>query len=191
MPLGETNPYAEPVGAEPAPWRPLTEVIAPASAFSAPVYLRGRAQKPKPDDESLPRAGLFIGIVAAVARPAPVRFIGRVTGQVELIRRLKDRWALSNEDLRVLLDFNSTEEVIRLFDGITTLRGRDREDRVKHLYRVYEALRPLFRDEAVERQWLRAPNWRLQGEAPLSRMLSGSMEDLLIVRDLAKYETGR
>lgn len=188
MPLGETNPYVEPARSEPTPSRRPTDTVL-SSVFKAPAYLRGGAPRPIAEDKSLPTSGPFVGNVAA--RPVSPRIVGRVTGEVELIRRLKERWALSNDDLRILLDYNSSDDVARLLDGISTLRGRDRRDRVKHLFRVYEALRPLFRDEAAERQWLRTPNWRLRGEAPLARMLRGSMEDLLIVRDLAKYETGR
>ena len=49
----------------------------------------------------------------------------------------------------------------------------------------------LFQDLGTENSWLREPHALLDDASPLSLMLSGSMEDLLMTRDYVDSVAGR
>ena len=68
-------------------------------------------------------------------------------------------------------------------DTIADSHGRDVRDRIAHLFRIRESLHSLFRDLEVENEWLREPHDVLEGKSPMSLMVGGSMEDLLLVKE--------
>lgn len=78
-----------------------------------------------------------------------------------------------------------------VLQGYATLRGRDVNDRVAHLFQIRKLLSALFRDEAVENEWLRETRDALRGKTPMDLLLEGSMENLLLVKEYVEVVTGR
>ena len=68
--------------------------------------------------------------------------------------------------------------------------GRDIQDRIAHLFRIHETLSSVFRDPVVENEWLRESHALLDGRTPVSLLLEGSMEGLLLVKEYVEL-TGR
>ena len=58
-----------------------------------------------------------------------------------------------------------------VLQGYATLRGWDVNDRIAHLFQIRKLLSALFRDEAVENEWLREPRDALQGKTPMDLLL--------------------
>jgi uncharacterized protein (DUF2384 family) len=116
---------------------------------------------------------------------------GRVTGPVKVLSQICSIWALTDDDVRILLDYEDRQTVRDLLAGVVSLKGRDREDRVRHMFLIHEALNQLFRSPNEERDWLREPLAELRGKSPISMMLDGSMDALLIVRHLVERLSGR
>ena len=117
---------------------------------------------------------------------------GRLTGPVQFVRELKGHWRLSMSDSVVILGYDSDdlEHVSAVLDGREHFRGRDVRDRIAHLFCIRRALWSLFRDLDVENDWLREQHHMLSEESPLSLMLEGSMEALLLVREYVGAATG-
>ena len=78
-----------------------------------------------------------------------------------------------------------------VLQGYETLTGRDAKDRIAHLFQIRQLLSTLFRDEAVENEWLREPQDLLKGKVPMDLLLEGSMENLLLVREYVERVSGR
>ncbi len=78
-----------------------------------------------------------------------------------------------------------------LLAGRDALKGRDAKDRVAYLYRIRKILSALFQDLKVENRWLREPHTMLDGRSPMDRMLDGSMENLLLVKEYVEAAAGR
>ena len=124
-----------------------------------------------------------------------LRYRARVTGPVRFIVKLLATWDLKPEveSACTLLGFESAEaaNVRDILQGQTALRGRDVKDRIAHLFRIRALLSSLFRDDAVENEWLREPRETLNGKAPMELLMEGSMESLLLVREFVELATGR
>jgi len=120
-------------------------------------------------------------------------YIGRITGPIRFINHLLATWHLEPESAPLLLGFEPSESayVNDVLRGHTTLKGRDAKDRIAYLFRIRTLLSSLFRDEAVENEWLREPRDVLKGKTPMELLLDGSMENLLLVREYVEYVTGR
>jgi len=56
---------------------------------------------------------------------------------------------------------------------------------------IRKTLSALFRDEAVENEWLREPHTLLNERSPMDLILEGSMEHLLLVREYVDAAAGR
>lgn len=117
---------------------------------------------------------------------------GRLSGPIQFALKLADFWRLSQDELAGLLGFGDgdTAHAAELLTGRTELHGRDVRDRTAHLFRIRESLHTLFRDLEVENEWLREPHELLEGESPMSLMVGGSMEDLLLVREYVDEVAG-
>ena len=123
------------------------------------------------------------------------RYHLRITGPVRFVVKLLTTWELKPEveSACTLLGFESSEAtyVRDILEGRATLRGRDVKDRIAHLFRIRTLLSSLFRDDAVENEWLREPRDILNGKAPMELLMEGSMENLLLVREFVELATGR
>ena len=117
---------------------------------------------------------------------------GRLTGPVQFVRILKDSWHLSMPDAIAILGYDSDdfEHVCAVLDGRERFLGRDVRDRIAHLFCIRRALWSLFRDLDVENDWLREQHHMLSEKSPLSILLEGSMEALLLVREYVEAAAG-
>ena len=116
----------------------------------------------------------------------------RVTGPVKFVKSLLDTWQLPPEVAGRLLGFEASEaDYVRdVLRGDAPLRGRDAKDRIVHLFQIRRLLFSLFRDEAVENEWLREARDALGGKSPMDLLLEGSMEDLLLTKEYVEFVTG-
>ena len=128
---------------------------------------------------------------AAGAGRSPCR--SRVTGPVQVLKRLLGVWNLEAAEATILLglDRDAVSYAEDFLAGRTALKGRDVSDRIVHLYEMRKTLSALFRDENVENQWLREQHAMLDERAPLDLMLEGSMENMLLVREYVEAAAGR
>lgn len=117
----------------------------------------------------------------------------RLTGPIQFILKLLECWNLTKEDAVGLLGFEETESdfVGRVLEGKEQLRGRDARDRISHLFSIRKALRFFFRDPKAENEWLRERQSMLEGRIPMSMLLRGPMEDILMVREYVDTMVGR
>ena len=116
----------------------------------------------------------------------------RLTGPIQFVLKLLELWCLERNDAVALLGFDQSDagHVAAILDGREQLRGRDVRDRISHLYSIRKTLRSLFQDMEVENAWLRDPHELLDGKAPISLLLGGSMEDLLLAREYVDAVAG-
>ncbi len=130
-------------------------------------------------------------ILELLARKAAPR--ERRSGPIRFVLKLLDFWQLRRSEAVFLLGFNHTDavHVADVLDGLENFRGRDVNDRIAHLLCIREALHSLFRDLEEENKWLREPHALLDGKSPLSLLLGGSMEDLLLTREYVDAAAGR
>ena len=87
-------------------------------------------------------------------------------------------------------DSDDFEHVSAVLDGREQFGGRDVRERITHLFHIRRALWSLFRDLDVENDWLREQHHMLSEKSPLSLMLEGSMEALLLVREYVDAAAG-
>ncbi|MCY3820044.1 MAG: MbcA/ParS/Xre antitoxin family protein [Gammaproteobacteria bacterium] len=112
---------------------------------------------------------------------------------VQFIVKLLDFWKLEPPDAVGLLGFNvaDADHVSAVLDGREQFRGRDTGDRIAHLLSIRATLSALFRDLQAENDWLREPHTMLDRKTPMSLLVGGSMEDLLLVREYVDTVAGR
>jgi hypothetical protein len=118
---------------------------------------------------------------------------GRISGPVATVAAIAREWRLDPPQLAVLLGYEpyQAEAVARLLSGQASERDRDQKDRIRYLLEIYGLLTSVFQDSPVALAWLREGKQAFGGEAPLARMLRGSMEDLLSVKWLVQHLSGR
>lgn len=139
----------------------------------------------------------------AINRPRPVvlegttlggpgEVAGRLTGPIQFVQKLMECWGLDCEDMVRLLGYapDDAEYGLAVLDGRTALHGRDVRDRIAHLFCIRRTLWSLFRDLEVENEWLRERHRMLNEKSPLSLMLEGSMEDMLLAREYVEAAAG-
>lgn len=117
----------------------------------------------------------------------------RLSGPVQFVLKLLDSWHLSRYDAVFLLGFYPADNdfVQAVLAGTADLHSRDVRDRIAHLFHIRQTLSSLFRDLDVENEWLREPHTLLDEREPLELLLSGSMENLLLVKDYVDAAAGR
>ena len=116
-----------------------------------------------------------------------------LTGPIVFVRILLHTWRLGQTDAITLLGLEETDRSYAddLLSGRVALRGRDIKDRIAYLFRIRKTLSALFRDEEVENEWLREPHDALDGQNPMTLLLEGSMENLLLVKEYVEAAAGR
>lgn len=127
----------------------------------------------------------------ALARKVAPR--DRLSGPTQFVLNLLDSWQLRRSEAASLLGFNHSDamHVADVLDGLASFRGRDVNDRIAHLLCIRETLHFLFRDLKEENRWLREPHALLEGKSPLSLLLAGSMEDVLLAREYVDAAAAR
>jgi len=109
--------------------------------------------------------------------------------------RLAEIWQLSGVQQAKLLGLDGTQ-LSTLYKWKSQPRranlSHDTLDRISYLTGIYKALHILLPDDAAADSWIHRPNDAplFAGRAPLSRMLSGSMHDLHLVRAYVDAERG-
>lgn len=143
---------------------------------------RGLVSLSSKDD---PRASLFPLFTRTTTQ--------RLQGPIQFILKLVEQWGLQRDDARILLGFDDTDgpRVEAVLSGIKELQGRDANDRIACLYHIRQTLNLLFQDLHVENQWLRESHDLLDGRSPMELLLSGPMEDLLLLREYVDIASGR
>ena len=118
---------------------------------------------------------------------------GKLVGPIQFILRLLELWHLEVRDAVGMLGFDpsDTAHVAAALAGREQLRGRDARDRISHLYWIRRTLWSLFRDIQTENDWLRERHSMLDDRSPLSLVVGGSMEDLLLAREYVDTVAGR
>ena len=117
----------------------------------------------------------------------------RLTGPIQFILKLLEFWRLEPNDAVGLLGFDpsDSDHVAAVLAGNEQFRGRDVRDRLSHLFRIRKTLWSLFRDLDTENEWLREPHALLNDRSPLSLLVGGSMEDLLLAREYVDSAAGK
>lgn len=116
---------------------------------------------------------------------------GRLTGPVQVLARIAKDWSLTNDELAALLAYSGSQSAEDLLAGRTTLRGMDRQDRVRMLFQIYRILSRLFVDPNQQGKWLRAPNPMLDDKSPLDVMLNARIPGMISIRNLVDRLAGR
>ena len=113
----------------------------------------------------------------------------RLSGPIQFVVKLLRTWQLSTRDAVGLLGFREEDldHVEGVLGGAATFRGRDVNDRVANLFWIRNLLRSLFRNLEEENRWMRESHENLDGNSPLSLILGGSMEDLLLVKEYVDW----
>ena len=126
------------------------------------------------------------------AERVPSQHAARSGGSARFLARLLETWHLEPEAALVLLGFEASQRpyLDDLLEGKAALIGRDIKDRIAHLTMIRMTLAGLFADETVENAWLREPHRLLEDCAPMSLMLEGSMDNLLLVREYVDTAAG-
>ncbi len=136
---------------------------------------------------------VWLDVHTELVRKARDQETNRLTGPIQFVLKLLGFWRLQANDAVGLLGFNSVdaEHVAAVLGGHEQFRGRDVRDRIAHLFHIRATLRSLFRDLETENNWLREPHPLLDERSPLSLMLGGSMEDLLLTKEYVQSVAGR
>lgn len=130
----------------------------------------------------------------ATAGGAPREKSDRLAGPpVQFALKLVELWRLETDAAVGLLGFDpmDADYAAAALGGPEQFRARDIRDRISHLFWIRKTLWSLFRDIETENQWLREPHAMLDERSPLSLLVSGSMEDLLLAREYVEAAAGR
>ncbi len=132
-------------------------------------------------------------IVPSVFRECPEPS-PELTSTAKLIYKLMERWDLDSETICAALGFEKTKKT-RIENGslvnLLSARSRDLKDRISNLTEIYVGLFALFKDPKAEKAWLQESQEILDGDSAGQRLAEGSMENLMIVRQLIEYLCGR
>ena len=117
----------------------------------------------------------------------------RLAGPIQFVLKLLDFWRIETHEAAGFLGFDSADvdHVVAVFEGKEQFRGRGARDRISHLIWTRKTLWSPFRDLESENAWLREPHSMLDNRKPLSLLLGGSMEDLLLTREYVESAAGR
>lgn len=111
-----------------------------------------------------------------------------------MIVELLDHWSLPPADQAALLGLSaqSRSTLARYRKGEPIADNADLLGRAGHLLGIHKALRILFpHDRDLAYGWVRAPNRRFGGAAPLEIMKRHGYEGILAVRRYLDFERGR
>ena len=116
-----------------------------------------------------------------------------LSAPVFFITKLIETWGLKQTDAASLLGFGTDDQeyVNDLLQGKETLQGQDTEERIAYLFQIRAILRAFFRDEDVEKMWLRKSTPLLDGSKPIDLILDGSKESFRRVRECIDLITRR
>lgn len=122
---------------------------------------------------------------------SPLRIV-RLSGPIQFFLKLIELWRLEEEDACKLLGYELMEikYVEDVLSGVSSLLGRDPKDRIANLFVIRKRLDGLFKDIDVENEWLREKHADLNNNSPLELLLSGSMENILLIKEFVEHVSG-
>ena len=102
---------------------------------------------------------------------------------VDAFFRIMDVWKVKAEkDRLILLGGLSRSTLNRWKNGRIGRVTRDTLERLSYIVGIYKALQILYQEPGRADSWPTRPNQAFGGQAPLQRMLGGSVTDLAAVR---------
>jgi uncharacterized protein (DUF2384 family) len=101
--------------------------------------------------------------------------------------QIGDRWGLTDEQLRVVLGYDSASEISNLRNETPQTISRDQKKRMQCVFEIHSTLFNLYQDFDPIYRWLRTPTELLGSSTPLSTMLTGDIEDLLRTKYAASW----
>jgi hypothetical protein len=128
---------------------------------------------------------------AYLTRKAVTGTIVAAPGRIKGFRLLMEKWGFSRKDAAEILGFENEGLIGELYAGIEKVQQRDVRDRLKLFLSLAVDLDGLYDDDQVIKQWLDQPKKLLRSKTPRELLVEGSMENLLRVRQLVRYEANR
>jgi len=106
--------------------------------------------------------------------------------------RIADLWGLSVEEQMTLLGVASRSTFFKWKKEKDALLPKDTLERISYILGIYKALQILLPNERAADMWIRRPNTAppFGGQAALTRMLSGHVSDLYVVRQYLDAQRG-
>jgi hypothetical protein len=106
--------------------------------------------------------------------------------------RIAEAWRLGPDEQKRLLGMTSTSTFYKWKKEPPARLSPDLLERLSYVFGIYKSLQILLPDERLADRWIRQPNLHplFAGEPPLSRMLSGQVADLYVVRRHLDAERG-
>jgi hypothetical protein len=107
------------------------------------------------------------------------------TAALQCFFNISERWGITDEQQRTLLgdppestffEWKSTKSAEKLDSSVLV--------RISYIMGIYQALHTIYSDDAVGDGWLRRPNDNplFEGHQPISRLTSGEVSDLQLIR---------
>lgn len=118
--------------------------------------------------------------------------VRRLSAPVQFFLKLMELWHLDSEDACKLLGYELADikYVEQVLSGELPLRGCDPKDRIANLVVIRKRLDGLFKNVDVENEWLREKQVDIGNKSPMELLLSGSMENLLLVKQFVEFICG-
>jgi hypothetical protein len=115
-----------------------------------------------------------------------------LSGPVQFFSRLMEFWRLDTDEACKLLGYelSDIDYVKQLLSGESPLRGHDLKDRIVNLLVIRKRLDGVFKNIDVENEWLHEKHDRIGNKSPMELLLSGSMENLLLVKQFVEFVCG-
>ena len=106
-----------------------------------------------------------------------------------------DAWDLKQTEAMQLLGFDNTTKSTYFKwkrDPASVKLPKEKLERLSYIFGIYKALQVLLPDERAADTWIKKPNTAslFNGQSALSRMLSGNVADLFVVRQYLDAERG-
>jgi len=117
------------------------------------------------------------------------------TAALNTFLNIVDAWDLSQTEAMTLLgyDDNTRSTYFKWKREPTSVRlQKEKLERLSYVFGIYKALQILLPDPSSADSWVKKPNAAplFNGESALSRMLSGNVADLYVVRRYLDAERG-
>jgi hypothetical protein len=106
--------------------------------------------------------------------------------------RIAELWDLSTDEQMTLLGVTARATFFKWKKAADTVLPKDTLERISYILGIYKALQILLPDEKAADEWVKRPNDAplFSGQSALTRMLSGQVADLFVVRQYLDAQRG-
>lgn len=106
--------------------------------------------------------------------------------------RIAELWGLSVNEQMTLLGVTGRSTFFNWKKDPNAIVPKDTLERISYILGIYKGLQILLPDEAAADAWVKRPNDAplFSGQSALSRMLSGQVADLFVVRQYLDAQRG-